>query len=62
MRQSLNDIIMLLDTELSRLALLLVGMDENHPERDVLVVIISHTKETLQWYKNTREALDEGRI
>ncbi len=57
-----EELIMLLDTELSRIELRLVAMPQNNPEWDVLDIVQKEVTKQLTWYKELAEGINEGWI
>lgn len=60
-KEILDDLIMLNDTELSRIDLLLVGMDDS-PERDILETLKAKQSQHVHWLKGTKHGIREGFI
>ena len=61
MEEILNDLIMLNETELSRIELLLVGMEDS-PDRDILEMMKAQQSKHVHWLKGTKHGISEGYI
>jgi len=58
----LNELIMLLDTELSAIKLKLVAMDDSNPEYDILTILEANTAQQVEWHKLLLEKINDGVI
>lgn len=62
MEEILNDLIMLNDTELSRINLLLVGKTEDDSDWDVLQTLKAQQTSHVHWLKGLKHGISEGLI